>query len=224
MNIEIRSFKRLNFILRFPTNYEQGKRYPAILLLHGAGSRGTDIEVLRRNPYFTITDKYEDFPFVTVAPQCCENTWFDLFDDLKGLAAEMSAYDFVDPARVYVMGPSMGGYATWQLAMSIPDAFAAAVPICGGGMYWNTARLKDLPVWAFHGALDATVLPRESEKLVESTNSKGGCAKLTVYPDCAHDAWSNTYSNPEVFEWLLSHVNKKTLEFEDEYKGSAIYG
>ena len=39
----------------------------------------------------------------------------------------------VDPNRIYVMGLSMVGYATWDAIQRRPDFFAAAVPICGGG-------------------------------------------------------------------------------------------
>ena len=103
------------------------------------------------------------------------------------------------------MGASMGGYAVWQLAMSMPEYFAAIVPICGGGMYWNAGRLIHVPVWAFHGAKDATVLLEESVKMVEAVNKKGGNAKLTIYPNTKHDSWTATYSNYEVFQWLLTH-------------------
>ena len=40
--------------------------------------------------------------------------------------------------------------------------------------------------------------------MVDRVNAKGGNAKLTVYPDNAHNAWSDTYSNWEVFAWLLA--------------------
>ena len=77
----------------------------------------------------------------------------------------------------------MGAYAAWQLAMTKPDMFAALVPVCGGGMYWNAARLKNIPIRAFHGALDTTVLPEESVHMVAAVNNSGGKAELTVYPD-----------------------------------------
>ena len=91
-------------------------------------------------------------------------------------------------------------------------------------MYWNAGKLKNVPVWAFHGALDQTVLPEESEKMVNAVNKRGGSAKLTIYPENGHNAWSDTYSNLEVFEWMLSHTNQKLQGFENEYKGSAIFG
>jgi predicted peptidase len=29
--------------------------------------------------------------------------------------------------------------------------------------------------------------------------------KLTVYPEAGHDAWTETYKNAELYEWLLEH-------------------
>lgn len=224
MTTEIRKIEGFNCVIAFPDAYDCEKKYPTILFLHGAGTRGDDVEILKGNLYFKLTAAQTGFPFITVAPQCSENTWFDRFEALKALALEISRYAFVDPTRVYLMGASMGGYATWQLAMSIPECFAAAVPICGGGMYWNASRLVDLPVWAFHGALDQVVLPEESIKMVEKVNKRGGSARITIYPNNAHDAWSDTYANPEVFRWLLENTNKNNSELTDEYSGSEIFG
>ena len=131
---------------------------------------------------------------------------------------------FVDRDRIYVMGASMGGYATWQLAMSMPECFAAIVPICGGGMYWNASMLVNVPVWAFHGAKDTTVFLEESVKMVEAVKRHGGDAKLTVYPENSHDAWSETYANPDVYSWLLQHSNKNKQKCSDEYNKPEIYG
>ena len=103
----------------------------------------------------------------------------------------------------------MGGYATWQMAMSRPELFAAIVPICGGGMYWNAGRLKDVAVRAFHGKQDYVVLVGESEKMVEAVKRAGGDAQLTVYPENGHDAWTDTYQNPAVFAWLLEQKKGK---------------
>jgi predicted peptidase len=27
---------------------------------------------------------------------------------------------------------------------------------------------------------------------------------LTVYPEAGHDSWTETYNNPQFFDWLLS--------------------
>ena len=180
---EIRQFKDLQYIVRYPRGYPEHQKYPVILFLHGAGSRGTDIRILQNNPYFRITETHTDFPFVTVAPQCCADTWFDLFETLKDLVRKIAGESFADKTRLYLIGASMGGYAVWQLAMSMPEYVAAICPICGGGMYWNAARLRDVPVRAFHGGKDTTVLPEESVKMTDAVNRCGGRAELTLYPE-----------------------------------------
>ena len=218
------SFQNIRCVLRKPIDFNSEKKYPILLFLHGAGTRGNDIDKLCANPFFRLTDRHQNFPFVTIAPLCEENTWFDVWERLKALVNDITNLPFADQERIYVMGASMGGYATWQLAMSMADRFAAIVPICGGGMYWNAGRLVNVPIWAFHGAKDTAVLLEESVKMVEAVKRHGGEAKLTVYPENGHDAWSDTYSNPEVFSWLFQQQNKNNRKYEDVYSRADIYG
>lgn len=216
-------FGKLTYLIKYPEGFSKTEKHPILIFLHGAGSRGTSTDALRGNPFFKCTAPL-NLPFVIVAPLCSENTWFDLFEHLEGLVKEVAQLPFVDEKRIYLTGNSMGGYGTWQLAMSMPEYFAAIVPVCGGGMYWNAGRLANLPVWAFHGGKDGTVFPTESEKMVNAVNRAGGNARLTTYPDREHDSWTPTYSNPEVFEWLLQHESNCTVELKDEYTGADIYG
>ena len=111
----------------------------------------------------------------------------------------------VDPSRVYLTGLSRGGFGTWRTAIQYPELFAAILPICGGGTTNYVDRLKDIPVWAFHGAKDRTVPLSQTVEMVEALQEVDGIVKLTVYPEANHDSWSKTYDNPEVYEWLLSH-------------------
>lgn len=224
MNYEIKNIENLKYVIKYPNNFDENRSYPVIFIMHGAGGRGNDINVLLENPYFLQTSKHESFPFITVAPLCSENTWFDLWNQLKALVKLTYSLPYTDKKRIYAMGASMGGYGTWQLAMSMPEYFAAIVPICGGGMYWNAGRLVNVPVWAFHGGKDSVVLPRESEKMVEAVNANGGNAKLTIFAENGHNAWDDTYSNYNVFEWLLSNENNNTNEIVDEYNSVTIYG
>lgn len=219
------NFEGMKYIVRYPEGYREGEKYPVILFLHGAGTRGDDIHKLEGNPFFTLIAQHATFPFVVVAPQCHGETWFDHFETLKRLVALIQNAAYTDPDRIYVMGASMGGYATWQLAISMPEPFAAIVPICGGGMYWDAGRLKKIPIWAFHGDSDPTVLTEESVKMVEAVNRRGGNAKLTVYPDTKHDAWTATYQNREVFEWLLNHSRySEGTKSENNYADAKKFG
>jgi predicted peptidase len=120
----------------------------------------------------------------------------------------------VDTHRIYLTGLSMGGFGTWTLGLTFPERFAAIAPLCGGGdsltPYLATGArkeaLKTLPVWAFHGAKDPVVPPIESEHMVGLLKQLGDKdVKLTIYPDALHDCWTQTYANPELFEWFLKH-------------------
>lgn len=217
-----KEFRGMKYLITEPEAPD--KKYPVILLLHGAGTRSDNTEKLRGGVYFEYTRALPDFPFLTVAPLCSEETWFDMMAELKGLVRHVAALPFVDARRIYAMGASMGGYGVWQLAMSMPQSFAAIVPVCGGGMYWNAARLKDVPVWAFHGAKDKTVLVEESIKMVEKVNAAGGNAKLTIYPERRHDAWTDTYTNPEVYNWLLEHSCTGVEPGADGYDDAVKFG
>ncbi len=201
-------FKKLQYIIRYPKKYDENKKYPVVFFLHGSGSRGTDCSTLRKNDFFLITEQFEEFEYITIAPMCHEDTWFDLWETLREFAEEITMENFCDSARVYAVGHSMGGYAVWQLGMSLPQYFAAIVPICGGGMYWNAARLKNVPVWTFHGEEDELVKAEESIKMADAVNACGGNARLTVYPGVKHNSWCNAYADRELWAWLFSQHKK----------------
>ena len=107
--------------------------------------------------------------------------------------------------------------------MSRPELFAAIVPICGGGMYWNAARLKNMGVWAFHGDADKTVFVEESIKMVEAINKKGGNARLTVYEGVLHNSWTPTFQSKEMWEWLLAQRNAY-VQVRTEFNDTKTYG
>lgn len=224
MNYKILNTAKLPYLVVFPKEFTEEKKYPVIIFLHGAGTRGVSFDKLISNQYFEITQEYANFPFITVAPLCYENSWFDMLHLLKELVRDIVESDFCDSGKVYLLGNSMGGYMTWQLAMSIPEYFAAIVPICGGGMYWNAERLMNVPVWAFHGEKDCVVFPEESKKMVDAVNKCGGNAKLTIYPDAGHNSWGETYHNYEVFEWLLKNELKITDKQVERFYDNKVYG
>ena len=215
---------KLTYLVKYPEGFSENGKYPVILFLHGAGTRGTDVEKLRENVCFRLISQKENRPYITIAPLCSENTWFDLFEHLIALVKEIASLPYTDEKRIYLTGNSMGGYGTWQLAMSMPEYFAAIVPVCGGGMYWNAWRLKNVAIWAFHGAKDDCVFPTESEKMIDIAKRAGAETKLTIYPEAGHDSWTPTYSNPELFEWLLKHESTLTVDLEEKYTDSEIYG
>lgn len=199
----------LGYLLRTPKAMENkgSDKYPLLLFLHGAGERGSDLEKVRIHGPWEYADAHPDFPFILAAPQCPEADWWDRkTEHLMALLDELAEKYPVDESRIYVTGLSMGGFGTWALACEHPGKFAAVAPICGGGSPFLACRMKNTPVWAFHGAKDEVV---PLARTTEMTDALKGCGarevKLTVYPEANHNSWTQTYNNPELYKWLLSH-------------------
>ena len=199
------------YLLFLPEGYgEKQQRWPMILFLHGAGERGSDLKKVKKHGPPKIVEKQKDFPFIVVSPQCpVDDWWTEKVDLLINLLDDIVVKYDVDTERIYLTGLSMGGYGTWALASAYPERFAAIAPICGGGKRFMAYRLKDVPVWAFHGAKDNLVPLKESEEMVNAITNRGGDARLTVYPDAGHDSWTATYDNQELYDWFLEHRKSK---------------
>jgi len=202
------------------------KQYPLVLCLHGSGNRGDDnlAQLGRSSAVHTLLapDHLVKYPCIVLAPQCPEGQrWirgigqYDLpgnTEALMGLLEQIKANYPVDPARIYITGLSMGGFGTWGMLKTYPDYFAAAVPICGG---WNleedvenAPKLKDIPIWAFHGALDDDVPAERSRDMVQALEAVNGNVKYTEYPDGGHAIWDRVYNEPELLPWLFAQKNE----------------
>ena len=185
-----------------------GKKWPLVLFLHGAGERGKDLARVKVHGPPMLVEKGKRFPFILVSPQCPKEVWWDA-EGLNALLDEIVAKYAVDEGRVYVTGLSMGGYGTWDLAIKYPDRFAAIAPICGGGTPYRAARkLKQMPIWVFHGGADPVVPIQNAQMMVEALKRAGATPRFTVYPGCGHDSWTQTYNNPAFYGWLLSQNRK----------------
>src|ERR1041385_2769539 len=204
---------RLNYLLFLPEGYssESDKKWPLMLFLHGAGERGSDVSKVKVHGPPKIVEEKKDFPFIVVSPQCPADSWWRPYE-LIGLLDEIQKNYHVDPDRVYLTGLSMGGFGTWDLVSQYPQRFAAIAPICGGGNPAMVRRIKDIPVWVFHGDSDHTVPVARSDEMVEALKKVGADVKYTRYEGVDHDSWTRTYANEELYQWMLSHKRgeKKT--------------
>ena len=200
-----------NYLLFLPEDYgNKRRRWPLMVFLHGAGERGSDLNKVKVHGPPKIVKNRKDFPFIVVSPQCPEGDWWtEKVEVLINLVDDIAARYKVDKKRIYLTGLSMGGYGTWALASAYPERFAAIAPICGGGSRIMSMRLKDIPIWVFHGAKDGVVPLEESEEMVNAIRKRGGDVKFTIYPDAGHDSWTESYNNQELYDWFLEHSKSK---------------
>jgi len=203
-------------------------KLPLLIFLHGAGGVGQDIQQIKARPtdVWKGIEKFGKGPCIVVAPQCLKTAkgergiW--TAEDLNLLLHHLKATLPVDDRRIYLSGISMGGYGTWAWAAHDPHHFAAIAPIVGGiGRegpkdvtpdfdQWATS-LATISVYAFVGALDKTVPPERSERMIAAIQKAGGKeAKLKVYPDQGHGAGRVVVADPEYYDWIFAHQRHPT--------------
>ena len=215
----------LPYRLHLPEKAPEKVKAPVLLFMHGAGERGSEncLQITAALPTFARTNP-ELRDFIIIAPQCPHETqwvyspWMNV-DYKKNEVPESWQLKTVlkiledviekhggDRDRVYVMGLSMGGYATWDLISRHPDLFAAAMPICGGADPSVAEILKDIPIQTFHGADDPTVPVQGTRNVCQAIKAAGG-TKLTYteYDGVGHNSWDPACSTEGMVKWMLSN-------------------
>jgi predicted peptidase len=205
------------YVVFVPKDYDGTKEYPVILFLHGAGeTKNPNAKKEGKLPVEVgigpaIKKREKDFPFIVVIPRAEGFGWGAGSANAKRALAmldEVMKEYKVDAKRQYLSGLSMGGMGTWSIATADPTRFAAIVPICGRGDPKQAAKLKDLPVWAFHGDADTAVKVEGSREMIEAIKKAGGMPKYTEYPKVGHNSWDKAYGTDELYKWLLEQKKK----------------
>jgi predicted peptidase len=205
---QITQTAQLDYLLYLPPGYSNDlvQRWPLILFLHGAGERGSDLELVKQAGIPHNLEVGHDLPFIVVSPQCpAASHWTLHIDALNALLNDVVRHHSADENRLYVTGVSLGGAGTWMLAGAYPERFAAIAPLSSRIVPLPLSRLKNLPIWVFHGDADDAMPVSETYRTVDALQAIGGNVKLTVYPGVGHDTGTQTYNNPELYEWFLSH-------------------
>lgn len=142
-------------------------------------------------------------------------------------------YD-IDPARIYMVGWSQGGFMSYDYAISHPEKIAAVVPISAGltveldELPDNFCNIEQVPFWAYHATSDAevgfgnsisgfnaiidncqpTVLPKLSILIGGEHAIHHAFFDLSALvggsADPVYDSRFDPYDE-SIYEWLLSH-------------------
>jgi len=224
---------KLPYRLLKPLHFDATKKYPMVLLLHGSGERGDDNKAQLKwgGDVFTPADVREKYPAFVLVPQCPQNKkWVEMdwggpsgtapADPgptqklLLGMLDSIEKEFPIDPDRRYITGLSMGGYGTWDLITRYPDRWAAAAPICGGGDKTKAALAKPVPVWAFHGDADTTVMLVRTTDMVAGLKAAGGNAAMTIYAGVGHNSWSSAFKEPNFLPWIFAQQRGQPAKME----------
>ncbi len=215
-----------DYLLSLPDGYQNdtAKKWPLLFFLHGSGESGTDIEKVKVNGPPKLVAAGKHFPFIIVSPQAQDPNIGWEPEGLYRLLKYIKQTYRVDDTRVYLTGLSMGGFGTWALAIKHPEEFAAIIPICSGGDSAEAWRLRHIPIWCFHGALDNVVPVSSDQQMITAAKRYNPSVKFTVYPDANHNSWERTYNNDSVYTWLLQQtkfIHKEVLMGQQMLKAYA---
>jgi predicted peptidase len=197
--------KEINYLLYEPLRIALNKteKRPLLLFLHGGNESGNDIELVKKHGPPHLVNNGCQFPFYILSPQNQETTHFWNESLVISLLDSIIHTYPVDTSRIYLAGLSRGAYGAWRLAMQYPAKFAALIAISGAAPSPYAKWIGKMPVWVFHGKNDPVIPVSESKRIVEALRRNGNNAKLTLYYNTGHDAWTKTFDNPDVFKWLL---------------------
>ncbi len=208
---EIYDPSTMNYLLFMPrvtTAVENGK-YPLIIFLHGIGESGSELWKVKQEGLPKILDGNNSFPFIVVSPQCPSTTEWYYNGGIQQIVNKMIDSVIVrypvDTTRIYLTGLSMGGIGSLDLAIRYPTRFAAIIPVAFRiEEGWDLCKIKDIPMWAFHGEKDDVIPISEAEKVINMLTVCGGNPLFTIYSDLYHDSWTRTYNNSAIYDWLLT--------------------
>ncbi|WP_370697566.1 alpha/beta hydrolase-fold protein [Fibrella musci] len=191
-------------MLYLPEEYANSKAtYPLLIYLHGGSQRGHDLNQLKAYGPPKEVAEGRSLPFIMAAPQCPDGKYWSTENWFDSLYTELTTRYRIDPKRIYLTGISMGGYGAWQTAVAYPDRFAAIVPLCGGcDDSTQICRIRNVPVWAFHGTTDDVIPIDETERLIRRLKACKGRVTFTRLAGQGHGI-EYLYEEKKLYNWLL---------------------
>lgn len=216
-----------------PLQVEDGKKYPLVLFLHGAGERGADnrAQLTHGGMMFTNPVNREKYPAFVLFPQCPSDSYWPAPKRPDGFQREnpfpanaeisrplaltkelidkiVDTYP-VDENRIYIAGLSMGGMGTFDMVCRFPELFAAAIPICGG---IHTDRFNDFSsktaIRIFHGDADSVVPVRFSREAFMKLKAEGANVEYIEFPGVNHGSWDPAFNKPDFMSWMFQQIKK----------------
>ena len=203
--------------LYLPKNYNEKKKYPLVVMLHGAGSNHrlalrrvfgksnatgeTDVEA---SQYFP---EWKDIDFIVVSPYARGTAGYqgvaehDVWHILKDVKRRFN----IDEDRTYLTGLSMGGGGSLWIGLTRPDIWAAIAPVCPAppnGTAELMPNVLNVPMHFFHGDADPVVPVAQTRDWVQKLKDLGTKVEYTEVPKVGHDSWVKAYENETIFTWF----------------------
>src|SRR5688572_5704271 len=203
--------------LYLPRNYDENKKYPLVIMLHGAGSNHrlalrrvfgksnangeTDVEATLYFP------EWKDVEYIVASPYARGTMGYQGIPekDIYDVLADVKKRFTIDEDRTYLTGLSMGGGGSLWIGLSRPDIWAAIAPVCPAPPAGTDAlapNALNIPMHFFHGDLDQAVPVAVSRDWVKKLKDLGTNVTYIEYPGVNHNSWENAYKDEFIFSWF----------------------
>ncbi|NIJ51987.1 carboxylesterase family protein [Dyadobacter arcticus] len=208
--------------LYLPKGYDPNKKYPLVIMLHGAGSNHrlalrrvfgksnaegeTDVEASRYFP------EWEDVEFIVASPYARGTAGYQGIpeEDVYDVLADVKKRFNIDENKTYLTGLSMGGGGTLWIGLTRPDIWAAIAAVCPAPpaeTFDLASNALNFPIHLFHGDADPVVPVAGTQKWVSHFQDIGVEVSYKEFVDVKHDSWVSAYDNEFIFEWF-SHAER----------------
>lgn len=156
------------FRVHVPPQYEAEKPLPLVLMFHGGGGSGRQLE-LSSSGMNEIADREG---FIAAYPDgtglvktwngggCCGAAVRDNVDDVGFVAALLDHLEetlCLDRRRVFAAGMSNGAMMSHRLGCELADRIAAIAPVAGTDMTSSCTPTRPVPILHIHGSADGHV-------------------------------------------------------------------
>jgi predicted esterase len=194
-----------DYAMHVPAGYDGSAARPLVVYLHGYTG-------LPEEPFHNPTGLVQalDARGWLLASALGRGDWFYRGGtpgeaDVLEVIADVSRHYRVDPDRIYLMGHSMGGYGTNNVAMHHPDLFAAVAPAEGTDSTDLHANLRNTPWFEMTAEEDLDTQGAQAKGLYAALSADGYDATLLDYRLKTHE-YSSIYDTlPRLLAFFASH-------------------
>jgi poly(3-hydroxybutyrate) depolymerase len=230
------------YAIYLPKQFDDKKRYPLVISLHGAGSNHrlnlrrlfgksnapgeNDVEASRYFP------EWREVDYIVASPYARGTMGYQgvAEKDVHDVLADVKRRFPIDENRVYLTGLSMGGGGTLWIGLTRPDIWAAIAPVCPApppGTEALAPNALNLPVRIFHGDADPVVRAEGVRQWVARLKDLDTKVEYTEYPGVGHNSWENAYQDGQIFDWFGQFQRNPNPDrvrfFSDRFKYSSAY-
>ncbi|MES1990336.1 MAG: phospholipase [Pseudomonadota bacterium] len=196
--------ERGGFSLYVPETYDAAYPAPLIIAMHGGSGHGRDI-------LWTWLASARTRGAILLSPTSIGPTWSLMepepdHQNLMRMIAHVKENWSVDGAKILLTGMSDGGTFTYVLGLQADAPFTHLAPIAASFHPFlvemaDTERVKGLPLYITHGALD-WMFDKEMGRV--ASHAMTGAGARVIYREI--EDLSHTYprdENPAIMDWFL---------------------